>query len=247
MNAAPQRQDVDVSPSSSSEPASMLVGGYSFDLARQIGLDGSAFISQVHYWLQRSKNFRIEDGCRWIWNTVNQWLEQFSWMSRRKLERVIAKLESLGILLSQKFWKHQWNHTKWYRLDYKKLQKDYNWVPTDKLQEKPHQSSATVPRVTLQTEPAKLAETPTSECGNRLRQNDGFIYRDYIQEITSKENTPLPPKRLEKRVRMILKKKDRRKNRKPEVSRNHSLCCQLSQSLATNRKPLVRIKCSAHV
>lgn len=46
-------------------------------LLDKVGLEEAIFISQLDYWLQRSKNFRIEDGCRWVWNTVDQWLEQF--------------------------------------------------------------------------------------------------------------------------------------------------------------------------
>ena len=62
------------------------------------------------------------------WVSQAQDRMQIRWMSKSTLERVIAKLEKIGVVLSQKFNQRQrikGNQTKWYRLDYKKLQSDY--------------------------------------------------------------------------------------------------------------------------
>lgn len=170
MSAVPQHQDIaDINPSSTSEPAPLLPMLVYPSLAEKLGLNEAVFVAQLHYWLEKLKHvrIRIEDGCCWIWNTVGDWLRQFCWMTRSTLERVIAKLEKLGVVLSQKFEKHLWWHRKWYRLDYKKLQEDYGWSPADKPQQKLSQTD--------KTKPVRLTESNTSNCENRFPQNDGII------------------------------------------------------------------------
>ena len=128
------------------------------DLARQLGYNEATVIAQTHYWSERSKHVRIEDGQRWIWNSTREWLLQFVWMSKSTLERVISKLEKLRVLLSQKFNKRQrikGNQTKWYRLDYKKLQEDYGWSPADKPRQKSSQSD--------KAKPTKMTSVPQND------------------------------------------------------------------------------------
>lgn len=187
MNAVPHRQDIaDVNPSNAGESAPFLPMLVYPSLAEKLGLNEAIVIAQLHYWLEKSKHTRIEDGCRWIWNTVNNWLKQFCWMSRSTLERVIAKLEKLGVILSQKFWKRECrkgNQTKWYRLDYKKLQEDYDWSPTDKPQPKSFQTN--------KTKPVGLTESITSNCENRFPQNDGMLSEITIQRLDQIPSTAL--------------------------------------------------------
>lgn len=92
------------------------------------GSDEAIFVAQVHYWTVKSGHFRPEDGQRWIWNSIDDWLKQFAWISYSTLKRIVRKLEKLGILLTDKVQKRAWNQTKWYRIDYAKLVEN-GWNP----------------------------------------------------------------------------------------------------------------------
>ena len=92
------------------------------------GSDEALFVTQLHYWLCRSGHMRSEDGNLWIWNSADDWLKQFLWLDRYSLQRVISKLEKLGVVLSEQYQRRKWNQTKWYRLDYGKLI-EIGWNP----------------------------------------------------------------------------------------------------------------------
>ena len=83
----------------------------------------STFIKQLIYWI--SKCGRTVDNLegKWIYNTLNSWLEQFPYWSMSTLRRTIKSLEESGILLSKKVNAKHWKHTKWYSIDFNKLNK----------------------------------------------------------------------------------------------------------------------------
>ena len=47
------------------------------DLAYSIGLNEAIALQQVNYWLKETTSGLERDGVRWIYNTNEQWLEQF--------------------------------------------------------------------------------------------------------------------------------------------------------------------------
>ncbi|RVR60047.1 DUF4222 domain-containing protein, partial [Citrobacter freundii] len=51
------------------------------DLAYSIGLNEAIALQQINYWLQETKSGMESDGVRWIYNTTEQWLEQFPFWS----------------------------------------------------------------------------------------------------------------------------------------------------------------------
>ena len=88
-------------------------------LAKALGsLDEAVIIQQLHYWLQRTNNVQT-DGNKWIYNSMNKWLEQFPWIgSRSKLARCFDDLEEKGLIVTGNFNKAKFDKTKWYRIDY---------------------------------------------------------------------------------------------------------------------------------
>ena len=46
-------------------------------LAMKIGLNEAIVLQQLHYWLRDTNSGMECDGVRWIYNTTEQWLEQF--------------------------------------------------------------------------------------------------------------------------------------------------------------------------
>ena len=92
-------------------------------LATLIGLNEAIVLQQVHYWLEinRKTNSNYKDGYYWAYNTYEQWQEQFPFWSKRTIRRIINNLEKMGLLISASYNKLGIDRTKWYRIDYKKL------------------------------------------------------------------------------------------------------------------------------
>ena len=89
-------------------------------LATIIGLNESIILQQVHYWLkikEKSKQDYI-DGHFWVYNTYEQWQEQFPFFSIRTLRRTFTSLEKMGLLLTGNYNKVKFDQTKWYTIDY---------------------------------------------------------------------------------------------------------------------------------
>lgn len=90
-------------------------------LASSIGLNEAIVVQQIHYWTRISKNER--DGFIWVYKTIKQWQEEFPFWSEKTIRRTIKKLENASIVVSTSIYnKMGIDRTKWYRIDYVKLQ-----------------------------------------------------------------------------------------------------------------------------
>ncbi len=92
-------------------------------LACLVGINGAIILQQMHYWLQVSEH-RIE-GYTWIYNSYNAWAKQFKWLKPHAIQWHIRALEKSGYLISRQFKYKTRNNTKWYRIDYEKLDAAY--------------------------------------------------------------------------------------------------------------------------
>ncbi|MEH7159157.1 hypothetical protein [Neobacillus drentensis] len=89
-------------------------------LAVKIGLNEAVVLQQIHYWLGISKH-HIE-GRIWVYNTYEEWQKQLPFWSVSTIKRTILSLETKGLLLSANFNAMKMDKTKWYSIDYEKLQ-----------------------------------------------------------------------------------------------------------------------------
>ncbi|MFC4322614.1 DnaD domain-containing protein [Litchfieldia salsa] len=89
-------------------------------LANKIGLNESIILQQMHYWLEKSTN--NHDSYKWVYNSYEDWAKQFPFWSISTIRRTITKLESLGLVISGNFNKMKIDNTKWYRINYRKLE-----------------------------------------------------------------------------------------------------------------------------
>ncbi|WP_199426942.1 DnaD domain-containing protein [Thermaerobacillus caldiproteolyticus] len=88
-------------------------------LAANVGLNESIILQQLHYWLERSTN--VHEGHKWVYNTYEEWQEQFPFWSESTIRRIITKLEKQGLIITGNFNRSKIDKTKWYRIDYEKL------------------------------------------------------------------------------------------------------------------------------
>lgn len=85
-----------------------------------LGIDEAIFLQQVRWWLKTSKH--KYDGRTWIYNKLPEWQEQMPFFTRRTLQRIIATLRDLGVLLiTDKYNSSSLDRTSWYAIDYNTL------------------------------------------------------------------------------------------------------------------------------
>lgn len=88
------------------------------DLAHSIGLNEAIALQQVNYWLKETTSGIERDGVRWIYNTTEQWLEQFPFWSESTLKRTFTRLKSIGVLKIEQLNKSQRDMTNYYTINY---------------------------------------------------------------------------------------------------------------------------------
>lgn len=87
-------------------------------LACEVGLPEAVFLQQLHYWLT-SEHARELDGRRWIYNSVDQWHEQFPFWSRSALHRIIQTLKTRDLISSTaRYNRTGGDRRTWYTINY---------------------------------------------------------------------------------------------------------------------------------
>lgn len=139
-------------------------------LAVKIGdLDEAIIIQQIHYWLQRSK--AVKDGHVWVFNTYEKWHEQFPFWSISKIRSKFKSLENKGYLITGNFNKMKIDRTKWYRINYKKLNETLHDKPAD-----------------LNTSSAKTSN-PTAKSSRSCVENKQTNRQDLAQRSAQSKHT----------------------------------------------------------
>jgi len=91
-------------------------------LAKAIGLEEAIILQQLHYWLNNSKvDGRLEAGEKWIYNSYQEWQENFPFWSIQQIQRIFLNLEKGGVVISAKLDAKKHDQTKFYRIDYDAL------------------------------------------------------------------------------------------------------------------------------
>lgn len=98
------------------------------DSACAFGVVESLIISQIQYWIDikvadkdhYKDSFR--DGHCWVYNPYWKWQEQLPFYSEMTLRRAFKNLEKIGVIISGNYNKLTYDKTKWYTIDYDKLE-----------------------------------------------------------------------------------------------------------------------------
>lgn len=94
-------------------------------LAKAIGLNEAIVLNQLHYWIEKNRrtNKNLYDNRYWVYNTYENWQNQdFEYWSIDTIKRTFTKLEKMGLVLSGNFNKMPMDRTKWYTINYEKME-----------------------------------------------------------------------------------------------------------------------------
>ena len=92
-------------------------------LALAIGLNEAIVLQQLHYWIENPKSEgRVDkEGNKWVYNTYEQWRENFPFWSVSTIQRIFSSLEEKGVVISDQLDKHDRDMRKFYQINYEQL------------------------------------------------------------------------------------------------------------------------------
>lgn len=158
------------------------------DLAYSIGLNEAIALQQVNYWLKETTSGLERDGVRWIYNTNEQWLEQFPFWSESTLKRTFTRLKNLGVLKVEQLNKSQRDMTNYYTINYESELLDEVKVTKSKS------SNCTLP--SGQNEPMEEVKVKRSIGSKRtalIRSNCTDVLTENTTENTTDIKNPICP------------------------------------------------------
>ncbi|EMO4515609.1 conserved phage C-terminal domain-containing protein [Enterobacter roggenkampii] len=158
------------------------------DLAYSIGLNEAIALQQVNYWLKETTSGLERDGVRWIYNTTEQWLEQFPFWSESTLKRTFTRLKNLGVLKVEQLNKSQRDMTNYYTINYESELLDEVKVTKSKS------SKCTLP--SGQNEPMEEVKVERSIGSKRtalIRSNCTDVLTENTTENTTDIKNPICP------------------------------------------------------
>lgn len=145
-------------------------------LAVAIGLNEAIITQQLHYWLENKavKGEVDQNGIKWIYNTYEEWQENFPFWSIPTIKRAFLRLEEIGIVIAEQLNAKKRDMRKYYRIDYDML--------------------CTLHEIKLiQSDESKL--TPSSgskldDVKDELTETTAKTTKDYLGADAPKERTP---------------------------------------------------------
>lgn len=90
-------------------------------LAALIGLNEAIVLQQIHYWVKKKGGGVEHQGCRWVFNTLERWQEQFPFWSQDTVKRALAALKARGLIRVEKLAEVGRDRTNYYTIDYKQI------------------------------------------------------------------------------------------------------------------------------
>lgn len=87
-------------------------------LAVAIGLNEAIVLQQIHYWATRTKSGKVHDGRVWIYNTYEQWVEQFPFWSQETVKRALTSLRKKGLIDVAQLNKTEHDRTNYYSINH---------------------------------------------------------------------------------------------------------------------------------
>ena len=154
-------------------------------LAVKLGLNEALVLQQIHYWATMKLN--LKDGYYWVYNTYEDWANQFPFMSKSTIGRVLRNLEKNKVIVVGNYNKLSFDKTKWYRIDYNELKKYESSASNDGFVE----PVSDVPK--YNHDDAKLVSSTTSErVNNTIDYTKTSTDIKDIVEPKAQQPSPIP-------------------------------------------------------
>ena len=86
--------------------------------AEQYGVDAAIIIHNLRFWLNHNKanGTNIHDGYYWTYNSARAMSDLFPYWSSNKIQKLMKKLESEGVIIVGNYNKINYDKTKWYTM-----------------------------------------------------------------------------------------------------------------------------------
>lgn len=95
---------------------------FNAEIAAKLGdINAAVIIQQLHYWLNKEGVGTIIGKTKYIYNTFNDWIKQFPWLSVWQFRKAMKLLRDLKIVRVIRHKSKQWNQTNYYTLDSDRL------------------------------------------------------------------------------------------------------------------------------
>lgn len=195
----------------------------------KIGLNESMVLQQMHYWININKqaNRNLVDGHYWTYNTYEGWHEQFPFWSIRTLKTIMTSLESKGLVVSANHNKLKIDRTKWYRIDYTKLDS----LVSSPIVQDLHDGSADVAPPLPETNDLKTKKDKmvVDDHHNASDKSDGRRVFEPIGHVFSNEDEDI--KRILSYYYEIYRKRMKKMHPKLKISQLDSVYQNLSDAI----------------
>ena len=161
-------------------------------------INEAIILQQLQYWLTRSK--KIYNNRKWIYNPVRDWQKQFPWLSKTAITNRLNSLEEKGIIITANLNKRRFDRTKWYSIDYDKLnsliesadepenEPEIEEKPVDNSNELSQESDKSNDNFLANGDTSNLQKDFQESCNSHLQESCKPIPIDY-QETTTETTT----------------------------------------------------------
>lgn len=89
------------------------------ELASRIGLNEAIVLQQICYWLEDTTSGVEHDGRRWVYNTIEEWTQQFPFWSEKTVKRALTSLKNLELIYVEQLKKTQHDRTNYYAINHR--------------------------------------------------------------------------------------------------------------------------------
>lgn len=161
-------------------------------------INEAIILQQLQYWLTRSK--KTYNNRKWIYNPVRDWQKQFPWLSKTAITNRLNALEEKGIIITANLNKRRFDRTKWYSIDYDKLnsliesadepenEPELEEKPVDNSNELSQESDKSNDKKVVNGDTSNLQKDFQESCSSHLQESCKPIPIDY-QETTTEITT----------------------------------------------------------
>lgn len=161
-------------------------------------INEAIILQQLQYWLTRSK--KTYNNRKWIYNPVRDWQKQFPWLSKTAITNRLNSLEEKGIIITANLNKRRFDRTKWYSIDYDKLnsliesadepenEPELEEKPVDNSNELSQESDKSNDKKVVNGDTSNLQKDFQESCNSHLQESCKPIPIDY-QETTTEITT----------------------------------------------------------